>query len=193
MKKFDEKVLSSPQSVLHCLPVTPAALLLILATLLTIISCEYKRPEIIYAEPASTPLTNSFTSLDDLAQAFLTAIADSSTEDMYKLCVTEDEYKNIIWRRLSEHKQQMIPLDDAWEWVVRDNDKVVRRWLQDYGKMKFRLIDFHPEGRTFKEDSMTVFQTLMTVEDEYGDTYDWKVMNRVVNINDTYKVIVYND
>ena len=165
-----------------------ALTVLALVALCTCYGCGDESP----AEPA--PLPNMFPSLAALADGVVEALEDSSLERLQSYCLTEQEYRDILWANLPAAEVQNMPVEKAWGWVKRDIDKASRRYIDDFGRHDLKLVKTTPpqEVRTYPQIKVhRAFR--MTVSDRGAEPEEWRLLNVVLEYKGWYKVIAYND
>lgn len=152
------------------------------------IGCGENRPK--------APLPNMFPSLDALAAAVVAAVQDSSTEKLLSFCVTEQEYRDIVWANLdsSETSQPAMPVERAWSWVVRDSEKAAQRYVAEFGGRELQMTKTTPPQRVREYEKMKVHRAMrISVAVGGAAEEEWRLLNVVLEYQGWFKVITYND
>lgn len=155
---------------------------------LWIFGCKANGP----TEPA--PLPNMFPSLEALAEAIVEAIQDSSLEKLQSYCLTEQEYREILWANLPEAEVRSMPVEKAWSWVKRDVEKSILRYTSDFGKHQLKIVKQTPPQEVRAYPNIKVHRAFrITVSDRGAEPEEWRLMNVVLEYKGWYKIIAYND
>jgi len=135
-----------------------------------------------------------FPSLEALAEAVVTALEDSSVERLTSFCLTEQEYRDILWANLPEQETRGMPIEKAWGWVSRDVHKCSLRYMDDFGGSSLKLISVTPpqEVRSYLE--IKVHRALrIKVSANGAEPEEWRLLNVILEYKGWFKVIAYND
>lgn len=148
------------------------------------------------SERPAPPLPGMFPSMADLCAAVVGAVQDSSVEKVKALCVTEQEYRDVIWANLdsSETSQAKMPVERAWSWVERDVDKAAGRYVSEFGKRDVRFIRLGDKKNVRTYPNMKVHRgqrIIVTVDG--AEEEEWRLLNIVLEYKGWFKVIAYND
>ena len=165
-------------------------LLLLAVVCLSIQSCTVGK------QANKSPLPNMYSSLDALAAAVVGAIADSSAEKLKALCVTEKEYREVVWANLdsAETSHEQMPVERAWSWVERDVDKATRRYVAEFGNRDVRFLRLGAKKNVREYPNIKVHRgQRIVVTADGSDEQEWRLMNVVLEYKGWFKVIAYND
>ena len=104
---------------------------------------------------ASSSLSNSFSSPEELAQAVLDALADKDEDALWALIITPEEHHDLLWDQLPESRTYSF--EYAREWSERNSRKGLRNALKRFGGTRFELtkVEFTEESEEY--DDFTVF------------------------------------
>lgn len=142
------------------------------------------------------PLPNMYSTLDALAAAVVGAIQDSSFEKLQALCLTEQEYRNVVWANLdsSETSQPAMTVERAWSWVVRDTEKAGKRYVSEYGNRELQLTNVGPVKNVKTYPAMAVHRGLrIAVSVDGTEPEEWRLLNVILEYKGWFKVITLND
>ncbi|MBL0061416.1 MAG: hypothetical protein IPP40_08015 [bacterium] len=160
----------------------------LVTALLVLGGCKAKGP----SEPA--PLPNMFPSLEALAEGIVEAVQDSSLERLQSYCLTEQEYRDVLWANLPEAEVRSMPVEKAWGWVKRDIEKASRRYIDDFGNHQLKIVKLTPPQEVRSYPNIKVHRAFrITVSDRGADPEEWRLMNVILEYKGWYKVVAYND
>ena len=160
----------------------------LIGTLVVLTGCKAYSP----SEPA--PLPNMFPSLEALAEGVVYAIEDSSLVRLQSFCLTEQEYRDVLWANLPEAEVRNMPVEKAWGWVKRDVEKASRRYIDDYGNHDLEIVKITPPQEIRTYPNLRVHRAYrITVSDRGAEPEEWRLLNVILEYKGWFKVIAYND
>ncbi len=135
-----------------------------------------------------------FPSLEALADGVVEAIQDSSLERLQSFCLTEQEYRDILWANLPEQEVRNMPIEKAWGWVKRDVEKASRRYIDDFGGHKLTLVKISPPIEVRNYPNIKVHRAFrLSVSDRGAEPEEWRLLNVILEYKGWFKVVAYND
>jgi hypothetical protein len=154
------------------------AVALLFGLIISSISCE------------SSPLSNSFSSAEALAEAVLDALDQEDRDAMLALMVTREEHLDVLWEQLPERNH--LSFDYVRLLNERNSNKGIREAISRFGGTKFELLSIEftkpsevYEGYTLHlgtvltvrrvSDGLEGELPILDVVLEYGGR--WKLMN----------------
>lgn len=137
---------------------------------------------------------HSFRSPEQLANAVLVAIAKNDSLMFSKVLMTENEYKNIFYKSLPDSVKNAMPVDLAWNMVLMDSRKALKRYLNEFGGLNIKLKKVYFRFPPHRFEGFTVHRgMIMNVELPNGEEEHWRLLNVVLEQNGYYKCVTFND
>jgi len=135
-----------------------------------------------------------FESPKALAAAVVQAVADSNAELLHNFCLTEQEYRDVVWANLDSNEAKQIPFEMSWGWNVRDTDKSIRRYVQEYAHHELQLTTVHKPRDIRERNKIKIVRgTRIEVSSGQAEPEEWRMLNVILEYQGWYKVITYND
>lgn len=142
---------------------------------------------------APCPFDVCYASLDDLGRSTVRALNDGDTLSLWKLAVTEAEFRDVIWPRTPNHNG--LNWEYAWSMNFYDARKAINRVLDELGGQKLSYVGVelgdttvvvYPEKRTY--------HNVLTVADRPdGERIKFRFLNVVQEVNGWYKVVAFHE
>jgi hypothetical protein len=142
---------------------------------------------------ASSSLSNSFSSPEELAQAVLDALAAKDEDALWALIVTPEEHRELLWDQLPESKTYSF--EYVREWSERDSRKGLHNALERFGGTQFELtkVEF-TEGSEEYDDFTVFFGTKLHVRRvSDGQTGTLPILDVTVVCDGTWKLMNYEE
>jgi hypothetical protein len=144
--------------------------------------------------PDSALLSNGFRSLDELGRATVKALNDSSAEELAKLLVTRDEFRDVIFARTPDSLKAGLTWDHAWFLNAEDDNLAIRRKLDALGGKNLTFV------RTTVKDTTTVFPGKTTyrnviisaVNPANGQPVEFRFLNVVAMVGGRCKAVAFH-
>jgi hypothetical protein len=142
----------------------------------------------------SNLLSSGFPSLAALGEATVKALNDSSADELFKLMVTEREFRDVIFARTPDSLKAGLPVEQAWKWNVSESGLAISRKLIALGGKHLTFL-----GATVK-DTTTVFpgkttyrNVAITAENkDDGNVIEFRFLNVVAMVGGRCKVVAFH-
>jgi hypothetical protein len=154
------------------------------ATAVDSAAMDYRRPGALFA---------AYASLDDLGQAVVKALNDSSAAGLWALSVTETEFRDIVFPRTPNSAG--MPWDYIWQMNLMDDISAVYSRLEEYGGQNLTFLRTHladtavvvyPGKRTYHD-------VILVVATPEGAQKEIKFLSTVAEIDGRFKAVVFDD
>ncbi len=154
---------------------------------LTIIQCGKRQPSL---------LTGGADSPEGLISLALEYLHDLDTAGMQSLRITRYEHDSLFIPNhpLGKAPKEMIDLNLVYGMMIQTNIKGLRRALDDYGGLRYELVnlDFPAPLETF--GPFTVYRrTVATVRDSVGQEKILPIFGEIISDGNRYKLAAYID
>jgi len=146
--------------------------------------------------PAVTlPFTGGATSMADLGRRICRALQIQKRDSLAALCVTDTEFKDILWREFPQSRPATgISWDDAWVILGARMNAGCGHAIRDYGGHWYQFVRFE-EG-----DTVQVFRNfrmhsklVLVAKDDMGKVQRMKWLRGVVERKGSFKIYSTED
>ena len=186
----------SQRCLVHCL--MGIALLITLGTALLTASCSANREKF---DDGTSPmsadsnlLSNGYPSVAALGEATVKALSDSSADELHKLMVTRQEFRDVIFARTPDSLKAGLPEEQAWQWNLDGSDLAIHRKLEALGGRHLHFV------KATVRDTVTVFpgkttyrNVIITAEKaDDGRQVEFRFLNVVAMVGGRCKVVAFH-
>jgi hypothetical protein len=139
-------------------------------------------------------LSNSFPSLTALGEATVKALNDSSAEELFKLMVTEHEFRDVIFARTPDSLKAGLPVEQAWSWNVETSGLAISRKLEALGGRHFHFLSASVKDTTTVFPGKTTYRNVMIKAEnsENGKQVEFRFLNVVAMVGGRCKVVAFH-
>src|SRR5262249_55792171 len=116
------------------------------------------------------PFSGGVRSMDEMGKAICWALHHSSADSLLKLCITDKEFKDILWREFPQSRPATgLEWDDAWKILYARMHAGCMHAVRDYGGHYYQFVRFEPAEsvgvyRNFKLHS----ELVLVAKDDMG-------------------------
>jgi hypothetical protein len=173
-------------------------ILILITSALMLTSCSIHRDKINDGtDPLSVDsslLSNGFTSLDALGKATIKALNDSSAEALYKILVTEDEFRYAVFARTPDSLKAGLPWDVAWKWNISESEAAINRKLTRFGKKDLEFVGTEVNDKTtvFPGKTTYIDVRINAYDPQKGEAINLRFLDVVAMIGGHCKVVVFH-
>lgn len=141
------------------------------------------------------PYSDGLGSVEEVARAFVRAIITDAPDTLYRLCVTYDELKEIMWLEFPQSRPiTNLTVDDAWTFLNARNTSGIRSACQRYKDRDVELL------RIERRDTVMVFKNfklhrglVLVVEDEMGREEPIDLLRTIAERKGEFKIYSMKD
>lgn len=147
------------------------------------------------APATSKPFHGGTRSLDDLGRAICRALHRASADSLLALCITDDEFRDILWREFPQSRPAVgLEWDDAWKILYARLHAGCSHATRDYGGhvyefLRFERTDTTAVYRNFKLENGLI----LVVRDDEGQIQRWNWLRSAAGRNGRYKIYSTDD
>ena len=140
-----------------------------------------------------SPLSHTFASPEQVAEAVLGALAGEDGEMLSALALSEIEFRTVVWPELpSSRPERGVPFEYAWGDLHQKSTNELRRLLARAGGRRYDLLDMTLEGESTAYDTFTVHRdSRLRVRDREGAERDVRLFGSVLQRGGEYKLFSY--
>ena len=151
------------------------------------------------APAVKMPFTGGARSLDDLGRAVCAALHRSDGDSLYRLCITEDEFREILWREFPQSRPATgLTWLDGWKILFARLHAGRAHAMRDYGGHYWQFLRFEsaPTGRppVMAYRNFKLHQGLvLVVKDDEGAIQRWTWLRAVAERKGRFKLYSTDD
>ncbi|MFN3427407.1 MAG: hypothetical protein ACK41G_07540 [Candidatus Thermochlorobacter sp.] len=155
----------------------------------------YPYPEPLPDSVKQRQLSYSARTPEELIDMALEALAKKDTTTLKNLMINEYEFRNWLWPEFPASLPIMnISPDFAWQNLLQNSEKGLRRALEKYGGKKFSYVSHRfLKGQDYYQTFVVHTQTRVVVADSLGRQREMKELGSFVEMNGRYKLMSYRD
>lgn len=141
-----------------------------------------------------TPFTGGARGLDALGRAVCGGIHASSRDSLLRLCVTDREFKDVLWREFPQSRPATgVQWDDAWKILYARMHAGCSHAVRDYGGQRIDFVRFEVDSvQRFRNFRMYSGLTMVTRNDA-GQEERMRWLRAVVERQGVYKIYSTED
>ncbi len=146
------------------------------------------------APAVSKPFRSGAPSLDSLARVVLRDLHHSSRDSLLALCVTDDEFRDILWREFPQSRPAVgLTWVDAWTILYARIHAGCSHAVRDYGGHVYQFVRFESDSvQRFRNFTLHSHLTLVARDDE-GQTRRMRWLRAVAERNGAFKIYSTED
>ena len=139
-------------------------------------------------------LSGGYPSLAALGAATVKALNDSSSDELQKLMVTEQEFRDVIFARTPDSLKAGLPVEQAWNWNVETSDLAIHRKLQSYGGKHLHFLSATVRDTTTVFPGKTTYRNVMIAAEDPDDgkQVQFRFLNVVAMVGGRCKVVAFH-
>jgi hypothetical protein len=147
------------------------------------------------APVVSKPFRGGARSLDDLGRRVCRALHHSDVDSLSRLCVTEDEFRDILWREFPQSRPATgLTWQDGWSSLFMRLSGGCRGAIQDFGGRYYEFLRFEGARSTARYRNFTLHSGLILVaRDDTGETQRFTWLRSVAERKGVFKIYSTND
>src|SRR5262249_55440975 len=140
------------------------------------------------------PFRGGAKSLDELGQAVVWTLHHTSTDSLLRLCVSAEEFKDILWREFPQSRPATgLQWDDAWKILYARQHAGCMHAMREFGGHPYQFLRFETDSigvyRNFKLYSHLVLVT----KDDTGAIQEWRWLRAVAERKGRFKIYSTED
>ena len=141
-----------------------------------------------------TPFKGGAKSLDDLGRAVCWCIHHGDQDSMMRLCVTDTEFRDILWREFPQSRPAVgLQWVDAWKilWARLHAGSV--HAVRDYGGHHYDFVRWQVDSTLAYRNFKMYSRLTLVVHDDTGQMQSWKWLRAVVERKGRFKIYSTDD
>jgi len=141
------------------------------------------------------PFQGGATNMNDLGRAICRALHRSASDSLMALCVTQDEFKDILWREFPQSRPATgLTWEDGWTFLYARLRSGGLHAIRDYGGHPYQFLRFEPVDSTGAYKNFKLLSGLtMVVKDDQGQVQKWRWLRAVAERKGRYKIYSTED
>ena len=147
------------------------------------------------APAVSMNFTNGARSMDDLGRRICRALQVQKRDSLLKLCVTDVEFKTVLWREFPQSRPVTgVQWDDAWKILFARMNAGCGHAVRDHGGHWYQFVRFESRDtvQVFRNFRMHSGLTLVAKDDQ-GQVQRMKWLRGVVERRGSFKIYSTED
>ncbi len=141
-------------------------------------------------------LTNASDSPEEACQRVLNALARSDADEMHELRITRFEHDSVLVPNMPIGRSDPSTTDLGYAWFLleQNNQKGVRRAMEDYGGIRLRVVSVEFKKPVQIYGPVRLHKgTEVIVEDPTGAQFSIPIFGSVIEHGGKYKVVSIRD
>lgn len=132
--------------------------------------------------------------LDGLGRSILWALHHTQSDSLRKLCITDSEFRDILWREFPQSRPATgIHWDDAWKIMFARLNAGCSHALRDHGDHVYTLVSFKADS-VARYRNFTLYSGLkLNVKDDEGQFHEWRWVRGVAERKGAFKIYSTED
>lgn len=149
----------------------------------------------LHAPKVAMPFAGGAKTLDDLGRAVCQAIQLENTEALLKLCITDAEFRGILWREFPQSRPATgLAWEDGWRILYPRLHAGCSHAVRDFGGQGYTFVRFEQPDSTLAYTNFTMHSKLaMVVKSPDGAEHVWHWLRAVVGRQGRWKIYSTED
>ena len=149
----------------------------------------------VNAPVVHTPFHGGARSMEELGKDVCWALHHSSSDSLLKLCVTDAEFKDILWREFPQSRPATgLQWDDAYKFLFARQHAGCAHAIRDYGGHYYQFLRFEPAEslgvyKNFKLHS----KLILVAKDDTGQIQEMRWLRAVAERKGRFKIYSTED
>lgn len=133
-------------------------------------------------------------SLTELGRSVCWGLQHAQSDSLLNLCVTDDEFRDILWREFPQSRPATgVQWDDAWKVLYARQRAGVSHAKRDFGNHWYQLVSVRADSVSrFKNFTLHSGLTIVA-KDDTGVTHEWKWLRAVAERKGRFKIYSTED
>lgn len=146
----------------------------------------------VYACASPSPLAGTRGTSFDLAQAVLTAVADSDCAALERLALNEREFRDHVWPHLpAARPERNLPFSYVWGDLRQKSEASLARMLAEHGGRRYELLGVEFDGVTDYGRYRVHREAALRVRDAAGLERALRLSGSMIEQHGAWKVFSY--
>ncbi len=142
----------------------------------------------------SMRFTGGAKSLDDLGRRICSAIQHDAMDSLMSLCVTEREFRVILWREFPQSRPATgLQWSDAWTILAPRLHAGCSHAIRDYGGHAYTFMNFDADSVAQYKNFKLYSQLRMEVRDERNEIEHWSWLKAIAERKGSFKIYSTED
>ena len=142
----------------------------------------------------SRPLRGGARSLEALGQAVCGALHASDADSLMRLCVTDEEFRDILWREFPQSRPVTgLQWEDGWRVLDVRLRSGTRAVSQELGGHVYEFLRFEADSIADYRNFRLHSRLTMVVRDDAGQVQRWNWLRAVVERKGRFKIYSTRD
>jgi len=139
-------------------------------------------------------LSNGYPSLATLGEATVKALNDSSFDELDKLMVTPQEFRDVIFARTPDSLKAGLPVEQAWQWNLDTSELAIHRKLEALGAKHLHFLSATVRDTTTVFPGKTTYRNVMIAAEtpDNGKQVQFRFLNVVAMVGGRCKVVAFH-
>jgi hypothetical protein len=146
------------------------------------------------APVVSRPLVGGGRSLEELGKMVCGALHRSDTDSLMRLCVTDEEFRDILWREFPQSRPVTgLHWEDGWRVLDVRLRSGMRAVTQELGGHHYEFLRFEVDSLAVYKNFRLHSRLTMVVRDDAGQVQRWLWLRAIVERKGRFKVYSTRD
>ena len=143
----------------------------------------------IDAPVVQKPFQGGSRSLNDLGRTVCRLLHHNATDSLYRLCISEEELRDILWPEMLQSKGTGLTADDAWEFVSMRLRSGTTDAIGEFGGRYYEFLRWERYGaiKPYKNFKLHNGMVLVARRDD-GDTLKMHWLRAVAERKGRFKI-----
>jgi hypothetical protein len=148
----------------------------------------------VNAPLVALPFTGGAKSLDDLGRAVCGALHAGSRDSLMKLCVTDKEFRVILWREFPQSRPVTgVHWDDAWKILYARLHAGCSQAVRDNGGHWYEFVRFESDSVSHFRNFTLHSGLVLVAKDDTGGQQRWRWLRSVAERKGSFKIYSTDD
>jgi len=140
------------------------------------------------------PFHGGARSLDDLGRAICRALHHGDRDSLLALCITDDEFRDILWREFPQSRPATgLQWDDAWKILYARLHAGCSHARRDLGGHYYEFLRFDESPPTRYKNFALHQHLVLVVKDDQGRVQQWTWLRAVAERKGRFKIYSTED
>lgn len=133
-------------------------------------------------------------SLAELGRAVCWALQHPQSDSLLHLCVTDGEFRDILWREFPQSRPATgVQWDDAWKVLYARQRAGVAHAKRDYGNHWYQLVSVKADSVSRYRNFTLHSGVTIVAKDDTGAMHEWKWVRAVAERKGRFKIYSTED
>jgi hypothetical protein len=146
------------------------------------------------APKVSKPFVGGARSLEDLARRICAGIHHSSHDSLMALCITDDEFRDILWREFPHSRPATgLTWEDGWRTLYARLHAGCSHALRDYGDHVYQVVNVETDSIATYRNFKLYSRITVVVKDDEGSVQRWRWIHGIAERKGAFKIYSTED